>query len=1117
MEAVTSGPNLSIERNGQAPYDKTSPLVGWSDGISGAVRPIPADLTGVVKLAASRTAVVAMKRDGTVVTFSGSSAEPSPEAVTNAKELAFTSYGPAALQENGWVRFWESPTYTYYNPGTSFIHGLEGGYDHLLTLQGPGDVVAWLGANRYGEKNVPAGLNGTAIAVAAGGNHSMAIKQDGSVVAWGRNDRSQCNVPASLTGVRVKAIAGGLAHSLALKEDGTVVAWGDNSQGQTNVPVGLSDVREIHAGDYHSVAVTTAGHAIFWGKRQVLGGDIPSFPAPKVVAMTASGSETFASVETPALDDFGNVAPGSQSHHTFVLRNNGTATVQVTGISFLRSDSGFSLHAQPLPASLVPGGIGIFTVSFASTSTAGKSATVRVRSSDPERPEWDIVLTANGYTGKPSATHLDLTTPEDKPLNIQLAGSDEENDPLFFVLESPPAAGAGSVTINGSTGQAVFTPAKDFSGEASFTYRVTDGGSDSSPATVKVQVTPVNDPPVVTYLPKTITVFALGGAPVPVYFRPPVIRDLEDGEIVPEVTYAGRPFTSGIVLGPESYTATVKGTDSGGATVTRSFTVQVLHRTVPGIQVSSPGMATTRPATFMEWNETGFLNEAPTDLTGIKQIAYGRDHGYALRNDGSLVGWGAADLGQLTVPTTLRDATVTKIACGWDHTVALKSDGKVVAWGRDVAGLNVSSFTGMVDVVAGANFSLGLRANGTVQVAGSEEFVSFPPTNLSNVKAIAGGAYHALALKNDGTVVAWGRSTESQTSVPSNLSGVVAIAAGPYHSLALKSDGSVVTWGRTGDGSPAPTVTGAFSSISAGWYHNLGQRTSAGPLASWGRFAPGGPVLNPGLPGGGVPAEVSAANVAAAGNGRSAAAMLPPPYVIDLGQVPLDAVVSRTITVRPTLYRTLEVNSVGVASGGPGYSVDTTGMQSSLGPTQSTSFKVNFVPQSAGASSALVQILSNDLNEGNVRIEFRAEVIIPGDYQAWATAGGLIGIRQDSEAVNFADGLPNLVKFAFNLDPSQADYRVLAPGTGNSGLPHISLEQSGGQHFLRVEYLRRKSGGVFYHVEHSSSLGAIFQELPVTPEVFPINELWERAIVRQPIDPEAQPKGFVRLRVSFRN
>ncbi|HMX29772.1 MAG TPA: RCC1 domain-containing protein, partial [Blastocatellia bacterium] len=60
------------------------------------------------------------------------------------------------------------------------------------------------------------------------------------------------------------------------------------------------------------------------------------------------------------------------------------------------------------------------------------------------------------------------------------------------------------------------------------------------------------------------------------------------------------------------------------------------------------------------------------------------------------------------------------------------------------------------------------------------------------VPAIAAGDFHSLALKSDGTVVAWGNNVSGQTTIPGGLSNVTAIAAGDFHSLALKSDGTVV-------------------------------------------------------------------------------------------------------------------------------------------------------------------------------------------------------------------------------------------------------------------------------------------------------------------------------------
>jgi alpha-tubulin suppressor-like RCC1 family protein len=101
----------------------------------------------------------------------------------------------------------------------------------------------------------------------------------------------------------------------------------------------------------------------------------------------------------------------------------------------------------------------------------------------------------------------------------------------------------------------------------------------------------------------------------------------------------------------------------------------------------------------------------------------------------------------------------------------------------------------------------------------------------SDIKALAVGGFHSLALKRDGTVWAWGNNHWGQlgngTTDDSNtpvqvkdqndptgfLTGVQAIDAGIGHSIALKNDGTVVTWGdngwgQLGDGTDDSSVVG---------------------------------------------------------------------------------------------------------------------------------------------------------------------------------------------------------------------------------------------------------------------------------------------------------------------
>ncbi|MFX8106636.1 hypothetical protein ABTK92_20235, partial [Acinetobacter baumannii] len=72
---------------------------------------------------------------------------------------------------------------------------------------------------------------------------------------------------------------------------------------------------------------------------------------------------------------------------------------------------------------------------------------------------------------------------------------------------------------------------------------------------------------------------------------------------------------------------------------------------------------------------------------------------------------------------------------------------------------------------------------------------------------IACGYDHTLALRADGTVVAFGDTYAGATTVPAGLNGVVAVSAGSSTSFALKSDGTVVAWGDNTFNEISPTTT----------------------------------------------------------------------------------------------------------------------------------------------------------------------------------------------------------------------------------------------------------------------------------------------------------------------
>jgi alpha-tubulin suppressor-like RCC1 family protein len=180
----------------------------------------------------------------------------------------------------------------------------------------------------------------------------------------------------------------------------------------------------------------------------------------------------------------------------------------------------------------------------------------------------------------------------------------------------------------------------------------------------------------------------------------------------------------------------------------------------------------------------------------------------------------------------------------------------VAAWGDDSVGQTdaPSGLTNVIAVAAGYLGSLALRSDGTVVAWGAflTEGTILTETNvpagLSNVVAIATGIDHSMALRADGTVVCWGDNYFGQTNVPAGLTNAVAVAAGYQFSCALRADGSVLAWGDVRATVPAGLTN--VVAISAGGIADEGLDLALrgdGTVVAWGWFSSGGTNVPPDL------------------------------------------------------------------------------------------------------------------------------------------------------------------------------------------------------------------------------------------------------------------------------
>jgi hypothetical protein len=174
------------------------------------------------------------------------------------------------------------------------------------------------------------------------------------------------------------------------------------------------------------------------------------------------------------------------------------------------------------------------------------------------------------------------------------------------------------------------------------------------------------------------------------------------------------------------------------------------------------------------------------------------------------------------------------------------SNVSITSWGwNDFGQRNIPlGLTGVTAVAAGIAHSLALKSDGTVVAWGAGMTNDFGtgvdygqaivPPGLSGVKGISAGYLHSAVVKSNGTVVAWGLYLYGQTNVPAGLNNAVAVAAGGYHTLALKADGTVAVWGTNYYGAlDVPPGLTSVKMISAGLYHNL-VLNSNGTVVAWG-------------------------------------------------------------------------------------------------------------------------------------------------------------------------------------------------------------------------------------------------------------------------------------------
>ncbi|MES2214302.1 MAG: hypothetical protein V4465_02885 [Patescibacteria group bacterium] len=254
----------------------------------------------------------------------------------------------------------------------------------------------------------------------------------------------------------------------------------------------------------------------------------------------------------------------------------------------------------------------------------------------------------------------------------------------------------------------------------------------------------------------------------------------------------------------------------------------------------------------------------------------------AIREDGTLWGWGSNTSGQLglgnttspiTSPTQIGSATYVAVATGNLSTVAIKSDGTLWGWGFNSSGElgqgNTTQSTSPIQIgsdtwsaIAMSNTTVhAIKSDGTlwgwgINNLGQAGVGSFTtpittPTQASSASwsSVAAGGFFALAIKSDGTLWGTGRNASGELGQGGTASPVIsytqigsatysAIAGGGNHSLGIRSNGTLWGWGLNSSGqlglanttspitTPTQVGTATYSSVTAASTHSAAIKSS---------------------------------------------------------------------------------------------------------------------------------------------------------------------------------------------------------------------------------------------------------------------------------------------------
>ena len=624
------------------------------------------------------------------------------------------------------------------------------GQGHTIAIAFDGTVKGW-GENYANQTQAPVGLDNV-VEVSAGQGFSVAVKRDGTVVGWGYNAQGQCRgtrtngdsntdyvspwetiVPVNILGLpltNVAHVSAGWSMVLACKENGSVLSWGEEMLGGIDVPADLqvaaADVVQVAVGQSLYAALKSNGTLAVWGAAAW---------DPNFMPQDLTGVKQIAACYT----------------HLVALKNDGTVVtckgMRGGGFDMPALPAAITAHAAISPVTQITTGIVSTTVVFADGTADGWTEDPNADSLHGYVPaeyrganhtctitklgsSWEqTVATVSGTCAKSGLACWMAATAADSPYPIwekgqtlipegvidhalQVATGDRHT--VVLSAKSPK----NNLRFFGDT-STNFIPSEisveylasnplQMDAEGSHTVVLAQGISNGLKKAYSLGIG-VQQPPNGMSGVKQVTAGKTHDAAI-------VATSSAD--------WVGTPLQNCVVAWGDNSQGQCLGTDELGSQINFPST----NGATPGTQISMANYAQ--------------INGVP--VSGVKEIAAGNGNTIALKEDGTVVGWGSFEIWGVPLPIEV-PAGLTDVK-------------QISASGNNLAALNT---------------------NGTVTQF--DPMWTPPSPSYGGYKQIDCSSEGTVGLTNYGAGVAWWQLPEDPAPWPVNSDGITSVECATNH------------------------------------------------------------------------------------------------------------------------------------------------------------------------------------------------------------------------------------------------------------------------------------------------------------------------------------------------